>query len=191
MGTERVLRRVNGFRRVAIATGHVTDAASRATERFPERRASAVRAALDDVFEGLDLGPDDLLICGGARGGDLLAAAAARQRGVTVWVLLANPPDAFVATSVDGGEPHWIDDFWSLLARVPAWVLQPSPDRDDIYSATNEWMIETAQRQAAGQPVTVVAVWDGQPAQGEGGTGGMVNLGRRTGNPVVVVEPLA
>ena len=96
-----------------------------------------------------------------------------------------------MTTSVAGGDPRWAEEFWTLVARTPAWVLPTTAERTDVYSATNEWMLATARRQAAGGVVTVIAVWDGRPAQGEGGTAGMVQLAGDGGDPVVVIDPMA
>ena len=36
---------------------------------------------------------------------------------------------------------------------------------------------------------TLIAVWDGQPARGYGGTADVVNEARRRGTPVLIVWP--
>lgn len=189
-----MLSRPNGFRGVVVATGHVTDAEDRAEPRFPEsqvgRTAELFAAALDR------LGVDErwLLICGGARGGDLLAAAEACSRGATVWLLLAHPAERFVETSVGGGAAHWVDDYWNLLARTPSWTIEvdeATRRNDEVYRATNRWMLEVARAQAGRGPVHLIAVWDGEGAVGEGGTADMVVAAEQSGIDVEVIDPAA
>jgi hypothetical protein len=105
MSPPSILQHPGNFQKVVIVTGHMTDAPDRATPRFPESEVSRVRTEVDAVFRAWHLGLNDLLICGAARGGDLIAATAARSLGATVWALLAQPAEKFVTDSVAGGDP--------------------------------------------------------------------------------------
>ena len=148
---------------------------------------------MHDLVDRWGLGEDDVLICGGARGADLVAAEVARSRGATVWLLLAASPEAFVQSSVHGADPSWIEAFWLAVQRSPSWVLGRDSrfaGRDDIYAAANEWMLETAAAQAGAEPVRLVAVWDRAPAAGAGGTAHMVDAARERGAQVVIIDPL-
>ena len=175
-----------------MATGHLTDSPERAVPRFPERAVDAVAATCERVLRGWGLGTDDLLICGGARGGDLLAAGTARSLGATVWLLLAQPPDEFEAASVAGADIDWVSEFRGLLHRVPSWVLDaahPSDPGPGIYAETNRWILEVAEVQAEAGHLRLLAVWDGRPGDGPGGTGDMVETARALGAEVVRVDP--
>ena len=193
MSPAHALARPGGFRHVVVVSGHVTDAPDRTSERFPERAVPAVEHAISKLFEMWDLGPLDLLVCGGARGADLLAARLASTRGTTVWLMLAAEPEAFERTSVSGAETHWVDAFWRGVQRSPAWVLGRDSrfaDREDVFAAANEWMLETALTQATGSRVRVVAVWDRAPAAGSGGTGHMIEVAGEAGAEIVVIDPI-
>ncbi len=201
MGDPRDLERVRGFGNVVVATGHMTDAPGREAPRFPESQVEEVTRHVGELFARWQLGAGDLLICGGARGGDIIAAEQAAERGCEVWLLLANPPDQFERHSVDGGAPGWVARFRRLLAATPWWVLdapRPSdglagsddvPD-DRVYEAANEWMLRVASRQAPGA-FRVIAVWDGKAAAGVGGAGHLVDEAAAMGAVVEVVDPLA
>jgi hypothetical protein len=201
MGDPRDLERVRGFRNVVVATGHMTDAPDREAPRFPESQVAQATRRVGELFDRWKLGPGDLLICGGARGGDIIAGEQALERGCEVWVLLANPPDLFERHSVDGGAPGWVERFRRLLSVAPSWVLDEAevagegtggddaPD-DRVYEAANEWMLRVAERQAPGA-FRVVAVWDGKAAAGVGGSGHMVDQAVELGAEVEVVDPLA
>jgi hypothetical protein len=201
MGDPRDLARAHGFGKVVVATGHMTDAPDREEPRFPESQVDLVTARVAEVFERWGLAAGDLLICGGARGGDIIAAEQASLLGCDVWLLLANPPDEFERHSVRGGAASWVGRFRHLLTSGRWWVLDApeltagaaddaeAPD-DRVYEATNEWMLTVAERQAP-RSFLVVAVWDGKAAAGVGGAGHMVEEAAAMGAKVEVVDPLA
>jgi hypothetical protein len=193
MSHATALVRPAGFRHVVVVSGHVTDAPDRSVPRFPEDAVRAVQRTLHAVLDGWGVGEDDLLVCGGARGADLVAADAARSLGATVWLLLAAAPEAFVESSVVGGDPSWVDTFWQAVQRTPSWVLERDSrfaGRDDIYAAANEWMLEVATAQAGAAPARLVVVWDRAPAAGAGGTAHMVAEAHDRGAPIVIIDPL-
>ena len=188
--------RPGGFRNTVLASGHVTDAPGRSSPRFPENAVRDVEQQVADLFERWDLNDSDLLICGGARGADIIAAEQARRRQTTVWVLLAHRAEVFEQTSVAGADPAWIDRYWRMLQRCPSWALDEDPHfRDeprhdnDAYETANKWMVSIARRQGNGRPLHLVAVWDGQPAEGSGGTANMVEVVSAEGGIVVTIDP--
>lgn len=186
------LTKPSGFGQVVVVTGHMTDGPTRSVSRFPEHAVPAVRARIERTLTSWRFGAGDLLISGGARGADLIAASAARALGASVWLLLAVPPDVFERDSVaTAGEP-WVEQFRALVRSVPTWVLDAPIDDDDpdaVYVATNAWMLELATAQADGQPFRLLAVWDGLEAAGPGGAGDMVDAARKKGADVTIIDP--
>jgi hypothetical protein len=191
MSAEPALTTPHGFGQVVLVTGHMTDGPTRSASRFPETAVPAVGERIEAALRGWNFGSGDLLICGGARGGDLIAAGVAERLGATVWLLLAEAPDEFERNSVAGGAEHWIDAFRTLVERVPTLVLaeRPDGDHDRVYVAANEWMLDIATAQADGGPLRLLAVWDGSQAEGPGGTAEMVAAARRDGADVTVIDP--
>lgn len=60
--------------------------------------------------------------------------------------------------------------------------LPPEPTHEEAYFAAGRWLVDHCDR--------LIAVWDGRPARGLGGTGDVVAYARRTGVPVSVLwEP--
>jgi hypothetical protein len=192
MSTAMALGRRTGFRSVVVVTGHMTDGPDRAEPRFPESETTRVGGEVGAQLDEWSIGRDDLLICGGARGGDLLGAAAALDRGATVWVFLASPPDEFEQSSVAGADPKWVERFWSVLQRAPSWTLEEAgveATDDDRFAAVNAWMLKEAAFHAEGGQLRVLAVWDGSGAGGTGGTAEVVEAARQKGNSVAVIDP--
>lgn len=72
-------------------------------------------------------------------------------------------------------------EFANLLARAEEVVeVPPRVDRDGAYEAGGQTVLDLSD--------VLVAVWDGQGAQGLGGTGGIVAQARERGLPVVWVH---
>jgi hypothetical protein len=188
-----LLHRGGGFRQVVVITGHLTDSPDRPRRRFPESEVPRVRRVVKERYEEWGIGEPDLVICGGARGGDLICASEARRRGATVWLLLARPAAEFEKGSVAGGDPMWIDVFRDMLQRCPSWDLSQLgdvPDGNEVYELTNEWMLDVGEVQATERPLIVLAIWDGADAAGVGGSGGLVAEARQRSSRIEVVDPL-
>lgn len=182
----------DSFGQVVVATGHMTDRPTRSVSRFPERAVPAVRARIEQVLTSWQFGAGDLMISGGARGADLIAASVAQAMGASVWLLLAEPPDEFERNSVATADQPWVEQFRALVNSAPTCVLEAPVDDDDpdaVYVATNSWMLETAQSQTDGRPFRLLAVWDGRQGDGSGGTGDMVDAARKIGADVTIIDP--
>src|SRR5690349_13768888 len=67
--------------RVVLASGHMVDLPDRATPRFPVDQVSRVTAEVQDALGAWDVGPGSTVVCGGARGADLIVAEQALARG--------------------------------------------------------------------------------------------------------------
>jgi hypothetical protein len=188
-----LLHRVAGFRQVVVVTGHMTDDPGRRQRRFPEYEVPRVRRDVNARLDEWGIAEADLLICGGARGGDLICAAEARRRGSTVWMLLARPESEFEKTSVAGADPAWTDVFRDMLQRCPSWDLSQLgdvPDGDEAYVLANQWMLDVGEVQSTDLPLIVLAIWDGADAAGAGGSGGLVAEARKRAARIEVVDPL-
>ncbi|MBG0817568.1 hypothetical protein [Planomonospora sp. ID82291] len=182
--------------RVIIAAGHMIDAPGRPAARFPPSRIPWVTEEIRAAFDAWAVGPDTTVICGGARGADVIAAEEGHARGARVLLCLALPVEEFRRRSVDLPGTGWGERFRRLL-RV-AEVLPP-PDGTGraggeeacggVFALTNARMVALARRMDA-RP-RVLLVWNGQDGDGPGGTSDLV---RRLGYPaddprVRVIDP--
>ncbi|WP_240529697.1 hypothetical protein [Streptomyces mangrovisoli] len=110
-----------------------------------------------------------------AAGADQLFADLALESGVPVTAVIpgmdyeAHMGDADVQAA-----------YRRLLVSCTARVDLPlEPTHEEAYYAAGRWIVDHADR--------LVAVWDGRPARGLGGTGDVVEYARRTGVPVTVL----
>ena len=117
------------------------------------------------------------IVCGvssAAAGGDLLFAESCLDLDIPLRVLLPMPRDQFRA---DFDEAAWARAERVFAAAISVEVTSDSEPRREGYY---ECGIETVQ-----QSGMLVALWDGQPARGMGGTAEIVAFAQAMGKPVV------
>ena len=153
------------------------------------RAAAAGLEAIDDSARRCyDPGPATLtLVSSLAEGADRLAAKAALAAGFAVDVVLPCPPSIYLETFVDDASR---DEFAALFAQARARLVLPLAGRpEEAVAERLPRSYEAAGLTMLGQSDLLVAVWDGRPAEGRGGTGAIVDEAARRGAPVVVVDP--
>lgn len=149
------------------------DAPGRRAPRFPADKEPLARDAIAAVLAELAASPDDLAICGGACGGDLLFAEAALARGVTLEMYLPFDEATFMAESVDFAGADWRSRFEAARSACALHVMPlergPLPPGANPYELNNLWMLEAASRFGA-EKVHFICLWDGRGGDGPGGT---------------------
>lgn len=112
-----------------------------------------------------------------ARGADSLFALAVLELGGALEVVL--PSRDYRAAKV---KPDHADLFDRLLAEATAvYVMDFDHAGREAYVAANETLLGSVDE--------LVAVWDGQPSGGAGGTADVVQEARARGIPVTVIWP--
>src|ERR1700723_4631444 len=104
-------------RKVVLCSGHMTDAPGREKPRFPPAKEPIAAQAIAGALADLHVGPDDLCICGGACGGDLLFAEAALARSALPDIYIPFEEPTFLETSVDFANKDWRARFFAAKAR--------------------------------------------------------------------------
>lgn len=142
---------------------------------------STIGAILDEIRSHLRP-PDGVepvtVISPLADGADRAAARAALARGMHLEVLLPLPVDDY---RTDFTEPSSQQEFDELLARTDSVeVVAPQPTRDDAYHEVGIRTLQTSD--------VLLAVWDGDPAGGRGGTAEIVEQARQEGKPVAWIR---
>ncbi len=182
-------RDVTQPRMVLLFSGHMIDAPGRAEPRFPADKEPIAARAIDATLDVLRPGTQDLAICGGACGGDLLFAEAALARGVPLEVCLPFDEAQFLAASVDFAGGNWRDRYFAVTRHphtvrlIASEALGPPGDAEDPYERNNLWMLARARR-FGDERVQFGCLWNGAGGDGPGGTRHMVEQIERSGGTV-------
>jgi hypothetical protein len=171
--------------RVVVVSGHMVDTPDRPQPRFPPSEVPRVAAAVAAALDRWAVGPATTLVTGGARGADILAAEAARERGARVRLVLALPPEEFVAASVALPGTDWTRRFRDLLRDAEVEVVDGAGE--DVFALTNERILAVAQ--ALDDHPCAIVVWDGERGDGPGGTDDFVRRLGAAGDRLVVIDP--
>ncbi|MBI4866616.1 MAG: hypothetical protein HY816_06665 [Candidatus Wallbacteria bacterium] len=177
---------------VACLSGHMIDRPGRKVPRFPPSSEGSVSRLLDRLLE--DAAPE-AGCSSAASGADLLFLEALARRGCESHVVLPFSRELFLRTSVEGVEgPPWAARFEEALGRAASievinpWVTEPAAeDFDTANLAIVRWSLARAI-QSRGS-VMPIAVWDGHPGDGAGGTAEFVALWIELGHRVRIVTP--
>jgi hypothetical protein len=155
------LRNVPGVVRIGVSGHRQLD--------DPHALGSLVDEVLDELGEG------GTIVSSVAEGADRLVAWRALQRpGWRLVAVLPLPPDDY-ADDFDSDESR--ADFAALLdAAAEVEQVPDQPTRDDAYHAAGVRVLERSE--------VLIAVWDGAPARGRGGTAEIVQLARDEGRPL-------
>jgi hypothetical protein len=180
---------------VLLFTGHRVDDPERKEPRFPADKVDAARqelgAAIDQAIARH--GKHLVGISGAASGGDILFHQECQARGIATTIFLAVPEDDYAASSVSSAGPEWTRQYYDLLKKTPARVLQQSEDlpkwlahRTDysVWQRNNLWMLHNALANGS-RRVTLIALWNGKAGDGPGGTADMVDQIQKRGGEVV------
>ena len=115
-----------------------------------------------------------------AEGSDRIAAKAALDKGYFLEAVL---PFAAKEFENDFRSEESRAEFQELLTAIQELPLELPGDRDNSKKA-----YETANRAMLDHASLLIAVWDGEPAEGRGGTETVVAEAVRRGIPVIVID---
>jgi len=174
-------------RQVFLFSGHMIDSPNRAEPRFPAKMEAVAARAISDTLDTLGAVPEDLALCSGACGGDILFAEACLQRKVRLEIRLPFAIAIFLEKSVSFAGEEWRTRFDSIAASPLTTLLimddelGPPPADEDPYVRTNLWLLDSAL--ALGEEkVHFICLWNRQGGDGVGGTEHMYNeVNKRTG----------
>lgn len=156
---------------MVVASGHMIDTPDRQQPRFPPGEEPRVTAEVSRALADWQVDGSTTIVCGGARGADLIVAEQGLGRGARVVLCLAEPPAEYVRGSVALPGSDWVERFGRVRDQAAVQVLPDDRDRGDgVYAATNRWMIEVAAQIADGAALRAVVVWNGAAGDGPGGT---------------------
>jgi len=178
--------------KVLLFSGHMMDTPDRPELRFPADMKAAAAERIAKALDAINAGKDDLALCQGAAGGDLLFLEACVQRGVRCQLLQPFAEAEFIQRSIlpsTHGE-DWCKRYYQLknaLADLPLSMpneLGPLPKGINPYERCNLWLLYTALALGVDK-VHFFCLWNGESGDGPGGTAHMYNeVKNRTGRIV-------
>lgn len=176
---------------VVSFVGHMVDRPGRPTPRFLPQLEEDVRAALIERLEKLEAG---FGYASAACGSDILFLEAMLARKGEINIILPYKPEEFVEDSVDIiPQARWPERFQQVRTR--ATQVFPASEHRTLgepitYEYSNRVLqgLATIRAQQLDTGLTLLAVWDGNPGDGPGGTATTVHSWRDLGYPVEVVE---
>lgn len=173
-----------------LFSGHMIDVANREVPRFPANHEMPVKKALRKVLGELQLATMPQGICSAAAGGDILFLENCQDMGIPAKIFLPTEPGEFRKESVDFAGKDWPERFDRVLELSPVFVLDQTIQKatKNIYTLTNEWMIEQALKFPTDQ-ILLIALWNGKKGDGGGGTWEMVEKCRQVGIKVKHIQP--
>lgn len=145
---------------------------------------AAVAAEVDRVLDRLVAatpGADLVAVSSLAEGADRIVAARVLAYGGRLEVVLPLAADDYAS---DFGAAASLQEFDELLDAATQVVVVPAdetdPSREAAYARAGTAMLRASD--------VLLALWDGQPARGRGGTAQVVAQARELGLPVEVVH---
>lgn len=176
---------------VIVFSGHLIDAPDRREPRFPAWLEPRVKQALwDHLVERNPVVGVGAAACGS----DILFLEAVRRLGGSIQVVLPFDITDFMRTSVlVDRQGRWAERYYSILEQADSIILaQPRPTGQDgaDFDLGNQKADRVAQEmaQARGLGLESLAVWDGQPAAGPGGTASCVERWRAQGPEPTIID---
>jgi class 3 adenylate cyclase len=187
--TDRV-RRCFQIPSVLVFAGHMIDHPQRSQPRFPLQLEPLVSEAIQNQLERLDA---KLGYCSAACGSDILFAEALLARGGEVRIILPFAREEFIRDSVLPAGADWVNRFDQVIEQATEVIIvsqRQQGDRSLAYEYSNQILYGLAQMRANQLETTLtpLAVWNGKPGDGPGGTATMVQYWRNQGHQVQIVD---
>jgi tetratricopeptide (TPR) repeat protein len=180
-------------RRTFLFSGHMIDKPDREPPRFPADKEGVAAAAIADKLEALDAGPDDLAVCGGACGGDILFAEECLRRKMRLQVCIPLEEPAFLQASVSWAGDGWRDRYYRMkenpltALHVMPHELGATPKGMKPFARNNTWQLYTALAYGP-ERVRFVCLWNRQEGDGAGGTKHMYETVTKHSGQVYVLD---
>ena len=134
-----------------------------------------VRQEIDRFLSALT--PPLICVTSLAVGADQLFASAVLQQGGALEVILPFPE--YESTFTEAQERQAYNDLLKQALKIE--VLEKHGSDEDAYLESGKRMVDTSD--------LILAVWDGKPAAGRGGTGDVVNYAIQQRKVIVHLNP--
>jgi class 3 adenylate cyclase len=177
---------------IILFSGHMIDRPDRPVPRFPSRLEAPVAAEIRRRVEAVDA---KIGYSCAACGADILFIEAMLARGADVNIVLPYEPERFIPDSVAiTPQGDWVTRFRRVLAhdRVRLSIASHGRGIEDAiaHEYCNEFLFGIASIRASqlDTELSTMAVWDGAPGDGGGGTASAVTRWRSAHLDVAVID---
>ena len=147
----------------------------------PAALLPAVRTAIQGLIErflGPGAEPALLVVSALAEGADrLVATEVLAGPDATLEASLPLPPGEYLGDFTGDASKAEFNDLLGRAASV--WLARPGASRDEAYERAGRHVVDRAD--------VLIALWDGEPPRGRGGTATIVAYAREQGVPVAWV----
>jgi hypothetical protein len=171
------------------------DKPGRKPARFPPEMEPAVTREIAMILNSWDIGPEDLALCGGACGGDLIFAELCLKKDTLLEIRIPFHEPEFLRKSVNFAGDQWQSRFYKVknnpntkLLTMPD-ELGPLPQDSNPYERNNLWQLQTALSWDP-KKVNFMCLWDKKPGDGPGGTEHMHEEVKKYSGKVHVIESI-
>lgn len=142
-----------------------------------EKLRASVAEALD-LITGAFPGRKLQCLSALAEGADRMVAHAVLERGGELTAVLPLPEDDYIT---DFDSPASKAEFRDLLAQATKVIQLPATaTRNEAYEEGGLWVLDNSD--------VLIAIYDGKPAQGRGGTADIVARALERGMPVIHIK---
>ncbi len=180
-------------RKVILFSGHMIDKPDRKQSRFPPELEPVVSKEIEKVLNSWDPGPDDVTLCGGACGGDIIFAELCLNKGTRLEIRIPFEESEFLRESVTFAGDQWRDRFYIVKDHpntnmlVMTDILGLLPRNSNPYERNNLWQLQSAMAWNP-QKVSFLCLWDGKEGDGPGGTKHMLQEVEKHSGKVHIVD---
>jgi class 3 adenylate cyclase len=174
---------------MTIFAGHMLDSVDRPERRFPESAEAVVAQAISERIAQV---APVTGYASAACGSDILFLEAMLRGGREIYIVLPCGEEEFIATSVLAGGASWLARFHRVLEKATRVVIASSQRLSGhgiSYDYANELILGLATIRAAHLETELIpiAVWDGLPGDGPGGTASAIARWRQAGLAVELI----
>ncbi len=174
---------------VILFTGHMIDKPGRSEARFPPAKEINARDAITDALKKmLQTHTKVVGIAGGASGGDILFHEACLNQQIPSRLFLLLGKEEYIKNSVETAGGNWVARFEKLYDILPKSFYHGDVENSHaIWKMNNEWMLNYTIS-LSGKDFTLMALWDGLPGDGPGGTEHMVEMAKNAGGNIIILN---
>ena len=167
-------------RNIFLFSGHMVDRPDRKEPRFPPKKEVIVAQKISKALDDFQAGSEDIALCGGACGGDLLFAEACLKRNIKLEIRIPFDEATFIKNSISFAGEKWVERFYQAVNHdktslmIMPEELGPLPEKEDPYARNNLWQLFTALAWGL-EKINFICLWNRKTGDGPGGTEHMYN----------------